>query len=347
MPHRICSQIILVGKGSIGSRYLQYISDKTQNIIVLDPKFADEEPVDRGMVRTIYKNNAQELKPSDIKPDAIAIIANWGPDHLNTVELLSSINVRKFVIEKPLTSCLNDTRKLADLAQRLQLIIAVNQGWDSIYLAQRLNRLSEQLMLGEPIGVLAYGGARCLSTAGSHVIHLANKLFSSEVIKILGSAQSARINPRNVSLAYFDGMLNVDFAEQKFLTINYSNHSAVAGEILILWKEAIGRLAEDHIEILQLDPNRDYAQIITRYADAKQVCFSGRIPDFGYPAANQFENLFYALSEGEVNQLSHLNDHLRSNKILLTALISSAINRSLTIEEAFETTLADRDFRIS
>jgi hypothetical protein len=86
----------------------------------------------------------------------------------------------------------------------------------------------------------ANGGARCISTAGSHIIHLANQLFASSPLIISGLGRSDSINPRNASLSFYEGVFSFSYPGNQMLSITYSNGSSVAGDVLIFWKDAIG-----------------------------------------------------------------------------------------------------------
>ena len=97
-------KLALIGHGSIGSRYKDEVSRNTYDIdkfYIVDPK----ESVLEELKRKSYKcfKSVNELKENNIEITH-GIVANWGPDHINTANQLIDLGCKRLIIEKQLTN---------------------------------------------------------------------------------------------------------------------------------------------------------------------------------------------------------------------------------------------------
>lgn len=339
---------VIVGCGSIGTSHARSLSKISQELHIVDPKYVKTTNLEFDFVATSIISNLSELRFSPGIMDLV-VISNWGPDHWETINHAANLGFTRFVLEKPMTSSMADLIKLKTLVIEKNLDVVVNQGWASEKLGLRIVRIGEELGLGTPVAIWVHGGARCISTAGSHVIHLASTIFSGEPDSVFGFGESDSINPRDSNLSYFDGTYSVKFRENCSLGINYTNRSSISGDIEIYWKEARGQLLDSsQLKINRRPKNREYREIITRYGPADEEIFSGILPLLAGQAEITPSTLYMKLINEESNSLRlEFLDHLRSNEILLRLLISSKQGRRISMDELFPEAVLAIDFKIS
>lgn len=342
------NRAVIVGCGSIGSSHAKSLSKISQEVHIVDPKFVNTNILDFEFSATSIVSNLSELKFSPEIMD-IVVISNWGPDHWETINHAANLGFTRFVLEKPMTSSMTDLLSLKTLVIEKKLDVVVNQGWASEKLGLRIVRIGEEMGLGAPVAIWVNGGARCISTAGSHVIHLASTIFGGQPDSVFGFGESDPINPRDSKLSYFDGTYSVKFRDNCSLGINYTNRSSISGNIEIYWKEARAQLVDSaQIEISRRPTNREYKDIITRYGPADDEIFSGKLPLLVGQAEISPATLYMKLIEEDSDSLRlEFLDHLISNEILLRLLISSTLGRQISMDERFSEEVLAIDFRIS
>jgi hypothetical protein len=279
----------------------------------------------------------------------LAIIANWGPDHFEAIKQANNLGFKRIVLEKPMTSSLGTLFELKEYINSNNLIVAVNQGWEHVQLGERIRALGFEHGLGYPIAVWINGGARCISTAGSHWIHLAISILQEEILSVSADADFDKINPRNSDLNFVDGNFNVRFANKKRLGINLSNMSSLYGELVVYWRDAIGRIDETmSIEIKKREPNRDYATIVTRYGNPELLVYSGSLFPTEDVFLSQLSNVCqFAISIDLHENQNVIRKHFQSAEVLLRLLISSILGKKISFHELIENEYLNLDMKIS
>ena len=103
--------IVLVGHGSIGSRYKAEIIEKYNDIdlYIVDNKDSVLEELSKNGIKCF--KNLDELK-KEKKEITHGIIANWGPDHITTANHLIDIGCKRLIIEKPLSNRKDELQNL-------------------------------------------------------------------------------------------------------------------------------------------------------------------------------------------------------------------------------------------
>lgn len=339
---------VIVGCGSIGTSHAKSLSNISQEIHIVDPKFVNTNNLEIDFSSSSIVSNLSQLGFSPESTD-IAVISNWGPDHWKTVKHAANLGFTQFVLEKPMTSSMLDLFSLKALVVEKNINVVVNQGWASEKLGLRIVRIGEELGLGKPVAIWVNGGARCISTAGSHIIHLASNIFGGQPKFVCGFGESDAINPRNVNLSYFDGTYSVRFQNNCSLGINYTNRSSISGGIEIYWKEAQGLLRDSgQLKVSRRSENRIFKEIITRYGNADEEIFSGYPPLLPGQLEVSPATLYMKLVSENSNSLRlEFMDHLRSTEILLRLLISSKLGRRIAMDEPLSDEVLAIDFKIS
>jgi hypothetical protein len=342
------SKVILIGFGSIGKRHARSVSGKCKSLIIVDPNEAALSSLPDGVAPNTHFLNIDELEGSD-SPEDMVIVANWGPDHWQTIKKCVDLGFLNFVVEKPISSSLSDLYSLRNLIQENSLRVVVNQGWDSQALGERIRELGNKLGLGEPVAVWVTGGARCASTAGSHYIHLATTVLNECPEGVMAHGSSFNINPRGKHLAFYDGVYSASYQSGKKFSMSFSNMSSIEGEVRILWKDASGEFSNDgELTISGRDPGREYLNVITRYGQPEVKLFSGTPPFKNDLDQDPFFALYRSLKEFSTKALCELFErNALSNEILLRMLLSIELKRQISLEEKIEEQFLDLDFRIS
>jgi len=335
---------IVVGVGSIGIKHARFLEKISENLILIDKKFNTSVIAELGQQFELahFYNHIGELREKFTDKD-LAVIANWGPDHYETIEFLVSKGFRNFILEKPCVDSLNEVKKLWNLAYRTPLKIAVNQGWFYDKIGSTISLISQDLGLGKAASIFISGGARCISTAGSHWISLANQLFTSEPEVIFSDARNDLINPRSPSLSFYEGVFSFRYPENQRLAINLTNNSSIEGTIEIYWRNAVGFLNSNELSIYMR--NDEFASNkITRYGKATQLVYSGPV----FNLESSFANLYNSFHEN--NQIEFNMNFLKQLKVtssIIYALISSESNRKMYFEEAVGNELFLKKYKIS
>jgi predicted dehydrogenase len=311
---------LLVGLGSIGRKHLLTLNHyyPHSKIFVVDPAYLPGEQIFESITFSV----CAEI-PASISINGVAIVANWGPDHFKSFLALVEAGFTRILMEKPLADSLDELKIIKEICLQKNIILSVNHSWHFESLASRILSISDSLGLGDPVMLTANGGARCISTAGSHVIHLANQLFASSPQTISGLGRSDFINPRNASLSFYEGVFSFSYPGNKMLSITYSNSSSVAGDVLIYWRDAIGNLKDEEIEIYERPRKRDFASVITRYGEPTELVFKGIIPDL---EDRLYRDVYDFLVKASFpDSTKNLNEHLKSSESLIQAIIASKL----------------------
>lgn len=342
MKKNIFDTAVIIGHGSIGKVHNQHLSKISKKLLIVDPVV--QEIKDTKKINQIY--NINTLDNSNSKNDLV-VISNWGPDHLTSMQMAVSKGFRQFIIEKPMVTSIHELKLLTELIKTKSLKIVVNQGWHYENLAGKINTLGDKFSLGDVHSIVAYGGARCLSTGGSHVIHLVNMIYKSKPILISANLNLDNINPRSSKLLYVEGNAFIKF-EMGSLSINYTNQSTISGEMKIFWRDAIGTLKDTNLTIMRRSKNRKYRSIITRYGDPDLKLFSANLIRNLSQNTDIIPPIYYALYSNSASKLlKDFNNHVISNEILLCCLISNQTQKIVTFGERLPHKLIRTSFKIS
>ena len=108
--NRVWGKVVVIGYGSIGKRHVAALIDKSQEIWIVDPRDISNE-VPPNVIST------DSLKSVRFTPDkeSLAVVANWGPDHITTVESLAKNGFRNIILEKPMVTSLRALEFLSEL----------------------------------------------------------------------------------------------------------------------------------------------------------------------------------------------------------------------------------------
>ena len=231
--------IAIVGHGSIGSKYKEEILKRgftNKSIIIIDSNITIIKKL-REEGYLCYES-IQDIDQSFKKID-YAIIANWGPDHIRSAQDISNLGCKRFIIEKPVSSNLEELDLFEKDIQKKSIFATVHHHWKYVGLDKLINEAQSQFELENPVGVRLIGGALGLCTNGIHWLDFAQEILSSNVSTIVSDLDIDYINPRDDSLAFIGGMCSFKMRNKSFIHVSFSNQNSQSARAEIVYKHGI------------------------------------------------------------------------------------------------------------
>ena len=338
---------IIVGFGSMGRKHANYLQSLSKKMVVVDPKISTDPEFVRSIPSTYNQFTSLEKIKLKFNPDDVIVISNWGPDHLETMKIAVSLGAKQIVLEKPCVDALNEIEEVKKISINSQVKIVVNQGWYYTKLGVRLNKLSENYLLGDIVAIWITGGARCLSTAGSHWVSLANQIYKSNPTQITADGVNNQLNPRSQKLAYIEGVFSYTYPEGKRLAINLTNLSSIEGIVELYWKNAYGIIDEENITIKSRDL-MNLTEQITRYGKPTTLVYEGIIPPLDNFPTSQLQAMYDSFNLNSFTETYvNLEKHLDTTKTILLSLISSELKNKIQFNTTIDKKLQSKKFLIS
>ena len=216
---------LLVGFGSVGKRHLAELSTLYDFIDVVDPKLKAIN-IDRSLIsdKVKFVENLSELEDKP-RVYSIAVIATWGPTHLDVVREVINFKPNFILIEKPVESSLSKVDEIETLVRSNNIRATVNFHLRYGPLMKVLSSVINERELGAISTVSITAGAKCIATNGIHYLDLFMEIFQETPVSINSNLYSNKINPRNAEFNFLGGVVNYQFSDNKTLTMMFSNNS--------------------------------------------------------------------------------------------------------------------------
>ena len=322
-------EVLIVGYGSIGKKYEEYLSKIPYVNISVVEIFSEARELAKSRNLEVYNkldNNVFE------KEYDYGIISNWGPDHVETGNLLIDHSIKKITIEKPFCNNLYTGEKFLNKIKEFNIRCNVHFRWPYLGLLKELKKLENEFDMGEASFINVLGGAGCLSTGGIHWMDFACRYFNESPLVISGVHSIENMNPRSKDLGYVDGSCIYIFDNNKRLSFSLDNNSSIALETKFFYKYGY----------ISVDAN---SQIRVFKRNKKDIeLASKKITRYGIPELNkvssklQFGNsLEKVVNEMIGNNKSDIicreDDGFRASKMLLLALESSKLRRQIDFDD--------------
>jgi predicted dehydrogenase len=218
---------IIIGLGRMGEKYISVAKKLKLNI-----KGIYDKNTKKGLsvAKKYYLN--KKVFFSDIneilkqKPD-IAIIASTADSHFDLIRICSKQNIKKIMVEKPLTISLSNCKKIKKFTENKKIKICVNHPYrfskQFIYLKKILNSKE----FGEIVSLNYLGANLGVSMNGVHFFDILKFLTDSNAIKVNSSVKiDKNTNPRGSKFKDFEGQISIF---NKNGTRGYVDLSAKAG----------------------------------------------------------------------------------------------------------------------
>ena len=262
--------IALVGHGSIGSKY-------KENLIQHFPNIDNFYIIDnnKAVVQNLRKEGFKSLECFDelIKKKiniSHAIVANWGPDHLDTANKLIDLGCKKLIIEKPLSSRKDQLQFFKERCMKENIFVTVHHHWKYTDISEIIKNTQKDYELGKPVGVRLIGGAVCLSTNGTHAFDLSCEILETIPKSITSDLELDYINPRNNKLVNIGGMASYRMQNNTFIHVSLTNTNSEALIIEFVYRNAsIKLLSDSSLNLYKRDENdiKKFGDKITRYGE--------------------------------------------------------------------------------
>lgn len=264
--------LVLVGHGSIGSKYkesiLKRLSANDQLFIVDNNISLLEKLKSDGL--NCYES-LEELENLDITH---AIVANWGPDHIKTANKLIDLGCKRLIIEKPLSSRKDELDIFKKRCLREKIFVTIHHHWKYTNITEVIHKAAKKFNLGFPVGIRMLGGAVCLSTNGTHVFDLGCEILKSTPNTITAELELDYINPRNKKLVNIGGMACYKMKNESFIHVSITNSNSEAFRLEIIYRNGIIKLnTDDKLECYKRKDEEinKFKDKITRYGDMEFI----------------------------------------------------------------------------
>jgi predicted dehydrogenase len=231
--------VILVGHGSIGSRYKASLLKRGINkndIKIIDPNKNVKRKLNEEGFKCFESLESLRYLEDKLK---FGIVANWGPEHLSTATKLIEIGCKRLIIEKPISNSIAELNDFKNKIKDKNIFITVHYHWKFTNLANTIEEIAKELELGDPVGIRIYGGAVGLSTNGTHFFDLACDLLKSDPKTVISDLEIENINPRDKSLIYIGGSAFYKMENNKFINVSFSNKNSQSINAHIIYRHGI------------------------------------------------------------------------------------------------------------
>ncbi len=259
---------ILVGHGSIGSKYKDLILKKytnKDNLIIVDKNQLLLEKLREEKLNCF--ENLNQIVTKDI---TFGIVANWGPDHIKTANQLIDLGCKRIIIEKPLSTRKDDLQIFKKRCIKENIFVTIHHHWPYTNILEVIKNAEFEYKLGEAKGIRISGGAVCLSTNGTHYFDLSCDILRSTPKNIFAELELDYINPRDKSLLNIGGMAAYKMKNGNFISVSLSNENSQSIRLEIIYRNSIIELTTDlNLNLYQRDMEdvKKYDDKITRYGD--------------------------------------------------------------------------------
>ena len=328
-------KVALVGHGSIGSRYKDsliknYIKIENLSIIEKNTK----------LIKKLRKENFKcyedlfILKEEGLNID-YGIVANWGPQHIKTANQLIDLGCKRIIIEKPLSSRIDELESFKKRCAKENIFITVHHHWNYTDLIEKIANAQIKYNLGEPVGIRFIGGAVCLSTNGTHYLDLGCKILKSSPKEVSADLELDYINPRDKNLVNIGGMASYRMENNSFIHTSFSNKNSQSFRSEIVYRHGIIEISTDiKLKVFKRSDQDiiNFGHKITRYGD---LIFLGDV-DFRDKLTldSVLENLFYGdkpkvcIEEAEISVkmvLAAIQSHLYGKRVKFDNIVDTDI----------------------
>jgi predicted dehydrogenase len=273
---------LVIGYGSVGRRHALKMAELTSELAIVETHADARERARQAHPAAHIVEDLPALDGSGINWNTtVAVIASWGPSHSELFHALADRGVRRILCEKPMAASVYDADTMARRAEREAIVLGVHHFIRYAGMVPALQKLFAEHQLGEPVSMVAEGGAACLLTNGIHWIDFATALFSNTPQRVCSTAYGEAINPRSPDLMLYGGTAIWDFGDKREAVITLSNRSSVTLSARVYLRDAVAHIGGDlTVRLQRRDPDAvKQFPSITRTGPANDVLFEGLLPN--------------------------------------------------------------------
>ena len=333
--------IVIVGHGSIGSKFNTELKKRgipSKSIFIIDQN--------NDLLNILKKdghpcfNSIQNLEEYSESIN-YGIIANWGPDHINSANELLKLGCKRLIIEKPVSSKIQEVDEFEKIIKEKFIFATVHHHWKYLNLIELIKTAELKYQLSSPVGVRLIGGALCLSTNGVHWCDFALEVLDSCPESIMADLDIDYINPRDKSLAFIGGMCSYKMANGSFIHVSYTNQNSQSARAEVVYRHGLieicikGKEGKLKIYKRKEEDIERFSDKITRHG---HLDFVGEMEFVNKPTV---PNVLDDLLEGEVPKVSVERAKI-SLKMIIGAIQSNKENSRVQWNK-----IKDQNIRIS
>jgi predicted dehydrogenase len=307
---------LLIGFGSVGKKHFKILDDLCSQIFIVDLNLTESTILSENskVFANIY-SFVKFAKSHELKVD-LAIIANWGPDHLSTFLELVDINISKFIIEKPLVTSMANLQILRSAIEKNNL-----QVWCNFHLRfnkEILKPIHNLIDSNKEVPTLwtISGGAKCLATTGIHWIDLFLFINNSNSVKIRSLIKDSKINPRNKDFSFFEGTISLIDNRDNIMNLSFLNSSYSDSNVTIYGKHSKLVLEDNIFKVFTGELENQPNFPITRTYSFNKIISSSVLQ------SNSIQSLY----DSFITSNKPMINLFEANEVLLKALILNEEN---------------------
>ena len=201
---------VIIGLGRMGERYIQIAKKLHLNIVGTHDKNIKNGlkiSLKNKLHKKIFFSNI--VKILELKPD-IAIIASTADSHLELIKNCSKYNIKKIMVEKPLTTSLLSCKKIEKLAQNKNIKICVNHSSRFSNQFIYLKNILTSNNFGKLKSINYLCGNIGLTMNGCHYFDFFKFLTGTNITNVMSfMKKDININPRGKKFEEFNGQILV------------------------------------------------------------------------------------------------------------------------------------------
>ena len=333
--------IAIVGHGSIGSKFNKELKQRgipTQSIFIIDQN--------NDLLNILKKDGHpcfNSIKSLEKYSESIkfGIIANWGPDHMNSANELLKLGCKRLIIEKPVSNNIEEVDQFEKIIKEKSIFATVHHHWKYLNLIVLIKTAELKYQLSRPVGVRLIGGALCLSTNGVHWCDFALEVLDSYPESILADLDIDYINPRDKTLAFIGGMCSYKMLNGSFIHVSYTNQNSQSARAEVVYRHGLidicikGKEGKLKIYRRKEEDIERFSDKITRHG---HLDFVGEMEFINKPTV---PNVLDDLLQGEVPKVSVERAKI-SLKMIIGAIQSNKENSRVQWDK-----IKDQNIRIS
>jgi len=323
------TKTLLIGCGHHGEKYLNILLKQGEDLIVLETSKTRIKQLESKYKNVIFIEDYKLLINKYKSKISNAILCNWGPDHLKSINLCKDLEIKKIFVEKPLEVSIKKLDQIGNLNES-NFQIYSNLPRDNSQIFRKLDNLNIKYNLGNLNYIIFQGGARDFSTTGIHYLKLASQIFGTLPISVSGNGDFERINPRGKNFEFWDGALIYNFSNNQKFHLIFSNKSNVAGNFIFNYDYGILKFNELGDGNLELIPQNNRNIVITRVQNGKILTVNNLFEDTTHLLNLQINKFFN--SRFSKKQVKDLEQAINLTKALIYGIQSIKKDKTLKID---------------
>lgn len=201
---------IIIGLGRMGEKYISIAKKLRLKILgIYDKNIKKGQNLIKkyNLDKKVFFSNINEILNQE--PD-IVIISSTADSHFNLIKICTKKNIKKIMVEKPLTTSLSDCKKIEKLVKNKKIKICVNHPYRFSNQFIFLKKILNSKELGKIVSLNYLGANLGISMNGIHFFDILKFLTNSNVIEVSSSIKlDKNKNPRGSQFKDYEGQISL------------------------------------------------------------------------------------------------------------------------------------------